>query len=282
MTTQTTPPTATVAQGGLTTYDVWRQSPSKTGGSEPDLIAVEVPIALQFNGISHAALLATPLDLEDLAVGFAFTEGIISSASEIYDVQIHSGPQGHIVDIEIASACLHRLKQRRRQLAGRTGCGLCGLESLNEVRRELDPVATPPERVTSNAVFNALDQLRARQPLHQQSGATHAAGLALANGDIEVVREDVGRHNALDKLIGHLLRSDELSQAQQKMVVVSSRASFEMVQKTAAANIPTLIAVSAPTSFAIDLASELNLLLIGFGRSHQFSVYSHPHRLQPL
>lgn len=278
MTTQTLPSISDIEEG-LTTHQVWRQSPAQRGTSEPDLIAVEVPVALQFNGINHAVLLATPLDLEDLAVGFAFTEGIINSADDVYDIDVESGPEGHVIHIEIASACLHRLKQRRRQLAGRTGCGLCGLESLSEVRRKLDPVATPTDLVQTEAVFAALEQLRTRQPLHQQSGATHAAGLAHANGDIQIVREDVGRHNALDKLIGHMLRTGSLQHAQQHMVVVSSRASFEMVQKTAAAGIATLVAVSAPTSFAIRLATELNLLLIGFGRAHQFSAYSHTHRL---
>lgn len=280
MTTQTLLPPVNTLSGGLTTHHVWRQSSTAAGASEPDTVAVESPVALQFNGISHAVLLATPLDLEDLAVGFAFTEGIINSASDVYDVVIQNSPQGHVVDIEIASACLHKLKKRRRQLAGRTGCGLCGLESLNEVRRELAPVATPLATVHSDAVFKALTQLRDLQPLHQQSGATHAAALAQLTGDIQLVREDVGRHNALDKLIGYLLRTGELDQAQQSMVVVSSRASFEMVQKTAAAKIATLIAVSAPTSLAINVAAELNLLLIGFGRSHQFSAYSHPNRLQ--
>ncbi|MCQ9617200.1 formate dehydrogenase accessory sulfurtransferase FdhD [Paenalcaligenes niemegkensis] len=264
---------------GLAKREVWRHEPLKTGVAELDLIAVEAPIALQFNGISHAVLLATPQDLEDLAVGFAFTEGIVRDASDIYDVQVHESEQGHIVDIEIASACLQRLKQRRRQLAGRTGCGLCGLESLEEVRRDLPPVATPTAQARADAVFIALEQLRGLQPLHQQTGATHAAGLAQADGTIKVVREDVGRHNALDKLIGHLMRTDGLQHAQEQMIVVSSRASFEMVQKTAAAKVPTLVAVSAPTSFAINLATELNLLLVGFGRAHQFSAYSHPHRL---
>lgn len=253
---------------------VWRQKRQASVTSEPDQLANEVPVALQYNGISHAVLLATPTFLEDLAIGFSFTEGIIRSSSDIYDINVQYDERGYSVDIEIASACLNQLKQRRRQLAGRTGCGLCGLESLNEVRRDLPMVAAPTQPYHRDAIFTALDQLRDKQPLHQITGATHAAGWSTIAGDIQVVREDVGRHNALDKLIGHLLVQN--TPAQNGMIVVSSRASFEMVQKTASLGVPILIAVSAPTSYAIKVAKELGLLLIAFGREKQFSAYSHP------
>lgn len=264
----------TELESGHSQRVVWRQKRQSTPQSEPDELANEVPVALQYNGISHAVLLATPTFLEDLAVGFSFTEGIIRQASDIYDIQIEHDERGYSLNIEIASACLNQLKQRRRQLAGRTGCGLCGLESLNEVRRELPTVPAPNQAYTSQAIFNALDQLRDQQPLHQITGATHAAGWTNHNGDILVVREDVGRHNALDKLIGHLLRQHIALDT--GMVVVSSRASFEMVQKTATLGIAILIAVSAPTSYAIQVAEELGLLLVAFGREKQFSAYSHP------
>ena len=265
---------ATELANGHTERTVWRQKRHTVAISEPDQLANEVPVALQYNGISHAVLLATPTFLEDLAVGFSFTEGIIRSSSDIYDIQIQQDERGYSLDIEIASACLNQLKQRRRQLAGRTGCGLCGLESLNEVRRELPPVNAPHTLYEQNAIFSALDQLRDQQPLHQITGATHAAGWTTTAGDIQVVREDVGRHNALDKLIGHLLIQN--TPAHQGMIVVSSRASFEMVQKTATLGVPILIAVSAPTSYAIQVAQELGLLLIAFGREKQFSAYTHP------
>lgn len=253
---------------------VWRQKRHTTAISEPDQLANEIPVALQYNGISHAVLLATPTFLEDLAIGFSFTEGIIRTRSDIYDIDVQHDERGYSVDIEIASACLNQLKSRRRQLAGRTGCGLCGLESLNEVRRDLPVVSTPEQLYHRDAIFTALDQLRDQQPLHQITGATHAAGWTTNAGNIQVVREDVGRHNALDKLIGHLLVQN--TPAQNGMIVVSSRASFEMVQKTATLGVPILIAVSAPTSYAIKVAEELGLLLIAFGREKQFSAYSHP------
>ena len=253
---------------------VWRQPRDAQRLEQDDTLATEVPVALQYNGISHAVLLATPTFLEDLAVGFSFTEGIIRDVSDVYDIHIEQDQRGYSIDIEIASACLQQLKQRRRQLAGRTGCGLCGLESLNEVRRELPPVNTPRTLYEQNAIFSALDQLRDQQPLHQITGATHGAGWADQHGAIQVVREDVGRHNALDKLIGQLLQ--QKADTSEGMVVVSSRASFEMVQKTATLGVPILVAVSAPTSYAVQVADELNLMLVAFGRSKQFSVYSHP------
>ncbi|HHU93783.1 MAG TPA: formate dehydrogenase accessory sulfurtransferase FdhD [Alcaligenaceae bacterium] len=253
---------------------VWRQPRDAQRLEQDDTLATEVPVALQYNGISHAVLLATPTFLEDLAVGFSFTEGIIRDVSDVYDIHIEQDQRGYSIDIEIASACLQQLKQRRRQLAGRTGCGLCGLESLNEVRRELPPVNAPRTLYEQNAIFSALDQLRDQQPLHQITGATHGAGWADQHGAIQVVREDVGRHNALDKLIGQLLQ--QKTDTSEGMVVVSSRASFEMVQKTATLGVPILVAVSAPTSYAVQVADELNLMLVAFGRSKQFSVYSHP------
>lgn len=268
----------TALSAGQSTRTVWRQKRHGLSVAEDDQLATEVPIALQYNGISHAVLLATPTFLEDLAIGFSFTEGIIRSADDIYDVVIDQDERGYVLNIEIASACLNQLKQRRRQLAGRTGCGLCGLESLNEVRRDLAPVAPPVQPYSATAIFNALDQLRHRQPLHQVTGATHAAGWADLNGVIQVVREDVGRHNALDKLIGHLLTHN--TAVEKGLVVVSSRASFEMVQKTAALGASVLVAVSAPTTYAIQVADELGLLLVAFGREKQFSAYSHPEFLQ--
>lgn len=267
-------------QAGQTEHVVYRKLRDATQLiSQTDVIATEVPIALQYNGISHAVLLATPCDLEDLAYGFSYTEGIIRNAADIYDVQIHSSQAGYLVDIEIASACLHQLKARRRQLAGRTGCGLCGLESLDEVRRDLTPVSPPDDLFHSSAIFHALDQLKSQQPLHQNTGATHAAGWSTPDGQLQWIREDVGRHNALDKLIGHLLRTNQ--HRRPGMIVISSRASFEMVQKTAALGCPILIAVSAPTSYAVHIAQELNIMLIAFGREHKFSAYSHPQYLNP-
>jgi len=249
------------------------------GCAETDLIASEIPVALEFNGISHATLLATPCDLEDLAYGFSYTEGIIRSARDIYGMDVMEKPSGIVMQVEIASARLHELKLRRRNLAGRSGCGLCGLESLDEVRRKLPALPAPPECFSPAAITRAAGELLSRQALHQATGATHAAGWADKEGAIQQVREDVGRHNALDKLIGHMLRNAVPPQG--GLAMISSRASFEMVQKTAAAGISALVAVSAPTSYALQIAHELNVMLACFARDRNFTVYSHPEYLGP-
>lgn len=246
--------------------------------SESDQIAVELPVALEYNGISHAVMLASPIDLEDLAYGFSYTEGIIRKAGDIYDIDVAPSGEGVVVSVRIASACVQQLKLRRRQLAGRTGCGLCGIESLTEVRRALAPVRRQREPLVYPAILEAASELFARQSLHQATGATHAAGWADSQGAIQCVREDVGRHNALDKLIGHMLRMD--IDPEDGLAMISSRASFEMIQKAAAAGISIVAAVSAPTSYAIGVAQELNVLLAGFVRDKNFTVYTHPEHLK--
>lgn len=272
--TDVVPPTA-----GHSQHDVLRSGRHMAGYTELDELAQETPIALEYNGVAHATLLATPTDLQDLAVGFSFTEGIIRKAGDLYDIDIVDTPKGLIIQATIASACLSQLKARRRNLAGRTGCGLCGIESLDEVRRILPAVAPRPAGHSRAALIRAVEQLATQQPLHRLTGATHAAGWAGSSGDILHVREDVGRHNALDKLIGHLLRLSV--DTTDGIAVISSRASFEMVQKAAAAGISALIAVSAPTTYAVALANELNVLLAGFARKQRFTVYSHPEFLGP-
>ena len=246
---------------------------------ESDEIAIEVPIALEYNGLSHAVMLASPCDLEDLAYGFSFTEGIIRKASDIYDIDIIEQEQGIVLRLDIASACVQQLKLRRRQIAGRTGCGLCGLDSLSEVRRPLAPVVRTAAPLHYDAMLAAARNLFNRQSLHQVTGATHAAGWADNTGKILTVREDVGRHNALDKLIGAMLRTEV--DPNTGLVMISSRASFEMVQKAAAAGISIIAAVSAPTSYAIRVADELNVLLAGFVRDTRFTLYSHAQHLSP-
>lgn len=263
---------------GRRSHQVLRSSPHAVVLSESDELAQEVAVALEYNGISYAALLATPCDLADLAYGFSFTEGIIRSAHDIYDLDIVEYPGGIVVQATIASACLNQLKRRRRALAGRTGCGLCGIESLDEVRRNVPALTPRPGLISHAAISRAVEQLRALQPLHLATGATHAAGWANLLGDIGQVREDVGRHNALDKLIGHLLRRS--TDTTQGIAVISSRASFEMVQKAAAAHMPAVVAVSAPTTYAVQIASELNVLLAGFARNKLFTIYAHPEYLR--
>ncbi|MFT0850217.1 formate dehydrogenase accessory sulfurtransferase FdhD [Achromobacter sp. F4_2707] len=248
-------------------------------GPEPDWLAQETPLALEYNGISHATVLATPCDLEDLALGFSLTEGILRSPSDLHDMDIVESSQGYIAQLTIASACFSQLKQRRRTLAGRTGCGLCGLESLDDVVRPLPPVAGPAQPIEPSAILRAMDALKRVQPLHQQTGATHAAAWADLSGEILHVREDVGRHNALDKLIGVLMQRRSPHDTSCGFALITSRASFEMVQKTASVGIPAVVAVSAPTHYAVQTAEELGVMLIGFARQRDFTVYTHSHYL---
>lgn len=245
---------------------------------EEDVLAEETPVALEYNGIAYATMLATPADLADFAFGFSLTEGIVEEPGEIYEFEIEASQAGVLVRLEIASERFAHLKARRRALSGRTGCGLCGIESLAEVLR---PVPGVPQGggVPLVAVLAAMHAMRRRQPLHEATGATHAAALAAADGSILLVREDVGRHNALDKAIGAAARAGLLRTGTVAMVLMSSRASFELVQKTAVAGIGVLAAVSAPTALAVRLAEEAGITLLGFVRGEEATVYSRPQRL---
>ncbi|MFA7391653.1 MAG: formate dehydrogenase accessory sulfurtransferase FdhD [Pigmentiphaga sp.] len=269
------PAMASDANGSAVTAEVRRW---RAGGWQPaidDRIANETPVALEFNGIAYATMLATPADLEDFARGFALTEGLVERPSEIYGVDARDTPEGIVVEVEIATARAVALRERRRAMAGRTGCGLCGVESLPQVMRPVAAVADPPQ-VALAAVFAAQAAMAERQSLHRQTGATHAAGLATLAGELLCVREDVGRHNALDKLIGATA-----GRVEPGLVVVSSRASFEMVQKTLAAGHVLLAAVSAPTSLACRMAAQHRLILLGFVRGESATVYAGAERLLP-
>lgn len=255
--------------------------------TEQDCVAQEVPIAMSFNGISHAVMLATPLDLEDFARGFSLTEGIVEDANQIYGIDVIPTELGIRVEIEIASACFMSLKDKRRNLTGRTGCGLCGTERLSDVLRPLKPVRAR-QAISHHAINHALQVLPNAQPIQSVTGATHAAAWFNVSGERECVREDVGRHNALDKLIGagvaleralnarSLLASQAGARwrAKEGFLVVTSRASMEMVQKTISAGFSVLVAVSAPTQLAIDLAQRHGVSLVGFARQGKWSIYS--------
>ena len=247
-----------------------RISGDKAVASLENLIE-EVPVALVYNGVSHAVMLASPADLEDFALGFSLSEGILTAPDELYDCEVVSTAEGIEVRLEIAAGRMFGLRARRRSLAGRTGCGLCGVESLRAAVRQPAPVA-PRAPLPAAAIQRALSALPASQPLHRATGAAHAAGWASNDGQLQWVREDVGRHNALDKLIGALARNYVVPAS--GFVVVTSRASYEMVQKTAAAGIGLLAAISAPTAFAARLAEAANVTLVGLARPGRLTGYS--------
>jgi FdhD protein len=235
-----------------------------------DWVAEEVPVALEYNGISHAVMLATPLDLEDFALGFSLAEGLIDGRADLRDLEIAPAAGGLVLRLTISARCEMRLKQRRRNLAGRTGCGLCGQDSLEGVLRVPPRVLAPT--VAPAALARAMRELAAAQPLQQRSGGLHAAAWCAPDGHLHLLREDVGRHNALDKLIGALVRGGSDTRA--GFVAVTSRASYEMVQKAAQAGIGLLAAVSAPTHLAIRTAQDCGLTLAGFVREGRATVYA--------
>lgn len=235
-----------------------------------DSLSDEVPVALVYNGISQVVLMATPQDLPELALGFSLTEGILSSVSQLYDLEIEQTSTGILVNMEIASEALLRLKGRRRHLSGRTGCGLCGLESLEAVKPVITPVIARPS-VSVAHIVAALKAFSSLQPLRAKTGSVHGAAKVSAGGQIEALFEDVGRHNALDKLFGCGARAGW--NWSEGFVLVSSRASYEMVVKSAVMGVGCLVAVSAPTALAVQLAQEAGMTLIGFAKPQQQVVY---------
>lgn len=242
-----------------------------------DEVIEEVPIALVYNGISQAVMLASPADLEDFALGFSLGEGILAHRRELYDLEVRNTCHGISVEMKIAPQRFLALKERRRNLAGRTGCGLCGVESLTDVVRHPETLPADGHYPDLAAIDESLRQLPDWQNLHRRTGSAHAAAWADLHGNILCCREDVGRHNALDKLIGALARGEQPRPP--GFALISSRASYEMVQKAANAGISTLVAISAPTALAIRQAEAVGLLLIGFARQGQLVAYSQQERL---
>ncbi|MDE1474537.1 formate dehydrogenase accessory sulfurtransferase FdhD [Xenorhabdus bovienii] len=251
------------------------QQKNHLNSPKPDWVAEEVPIALVYNGISHVVMMASPKDLDHFAMGFSLSESIITSPQEIHGIDTviscHGGIELHI---ELSSRRFTELKERRRNMAGRTGCGICGTEQIAEIFRPM-----PPLPFTQTFSLDYLDQALAQLPRLQEIGAatgcTHAAGWIDAKGVLLGGSEDVGRHVALDKLLGMRAKTGW----QQGAVLVSSRASYEMVQKSAMCGVEILFAVSAATSLAIEVAEKCNLTLVGFCKPGRATVYTHPRRL---
>ena len=246
--------------------------------SHAEPVAEEVPVAMIYNGLSHVVMMASPTDLEDFALGFSLTEGIIESKSEFTDCEISRAGEGVEARIEISARAFFRLKEHRRALQGRTGCGLCGVESLEQVLRDL-PKLNSELRVSPRAIHRALDALPALQGLNRITHALHAAAFCTPEGEIVGVREDVGRHNAFDKLIGTLAKDG--FDTGSGFAVITSRCSFEMAQKAVSAGIPILAAVSAPTHLAIKLAASYDLTLLALARSDSMKLFTGTRRIQP-
>lgn len=255
-------------------YDVWR-GPSHQ--RKEDSVAEEVPVVLVYNTIPHVVMLTTPLNLEDFALGFSLTEGIIQHPAEMQSVRVVQRSKGIEVRIGIPEQRCESMHDKGRNMTGRTGCGLCGATSLEQAIRRPKPVGAGLP-LDAEKLAQALRDMPNKQTLNQKTGAVHAAAWLDPTRGITAVREDVGRHNALDKLIGALAKTN--CNFNEGWLLVTSRASFEMVQKAASVGITLLAAISAPTGLAIQLAEECGLTLIGFARNENHVIYTHPHRLQ--
>ncbi|MBM7016570.1 formate dehydrogenase accessory sulfurtransferase FdhD [Enterobacter cloacae] len=265
---------ASTLPAGIVELSVHR--PPHISDATPDFLAEEVPVALVYNGISHVVMMASPKDLELFAIGFSLSEGIIAHPQEIYGMDVVPACNGLEVQIELSSRRFMGLKERRRALAGRTGCGVCGVEQLNDIGKPIVPL---PFTQTFNLAHldRALEHLNDVQPIGQLSGCTHAAAWVLPSGNIAGGHEDVGRHVALDKLLGRRARENNVWQ--QGAALVSSRASYEMVQKSAMCGVEILFAVSAATTLAVEVAERCNLTLVGFCKPGRATIYTHPQRL---
>ena len=241
-----------------------------------DEVACEIPVALHYNDQPFAVLMATPSDLADLALGFSLSEALIRKASELQIDGIDESVDGIAICMRIPDARHAVLADRQRKLPGYGSCGVCGSASIESVLRAPPRIASEL-RIEEAALHRALAALHQRQPLNAATGATHAAGFSDRDGTLLLVREDVGRHNALDKLIGAM--ASARIDAGDGFAIVTSRASYELAMKTAQVGIPLLAAISAPTTLAIALADSARLCLVGFARDSQCAVYAHPERL---
>jgi FdhD protein len=237
-------------------------------------IAEETPVAFRYDGFSHAVMMATPDDLEDFAMGFSRSEGIIEKPSDLRSIAVHNSNDGITLDISLDGNSLHRyLAGRRvRQLRGHTSCGLCGVEDLHDVRRPAINVV-PAIAPGANAIVSALESLRARQPLSRDTRGAHASAWVTLEGALCTVREDVGRHNSLDKLIGALLRSENPIEG---FCLITSRCSFEMVQKAVTAGFATLVSAGMPTALAVRYAAAARLRLYSLSRQGEPLQFTSP------
>lgn len=240
------------------------------------VVAVEAPVAIEVNGLGYAVMMATPADLVDFGTGFAFSEGLVTNSADIIDVEPIEVEQGWLLRMRIAERCFAAVRDRIRHRVTDSGCGLCGLENLEQALRPLGRIDAIPD-ARAPAIFTALLALQEHQLLGQATGAVHAAALCDRKGNILCVREDVGRHNSFDKLIGAAKRG-QLSLGK-GFVLLSSRCSYELVEKAALAGVPMLVTISAPTTLAVERSKACGLTLISLARADAMLVMNDPHEI---
>lgn len=266
---------------GLQSRAIIEQRSNHSQSEIIDQIAQEVPIAFAYNGQSHAVMMASPLNLHDFAVGFSLTERVIDAPEQIKHIEINqANPKSHhggyAINLQIPPELIERIRQQRRQISGRSGCGICGISDLAAAIPKLTPLLAR-SKPNHDVIAKALDNFGHNQNLQRLSGATHAAALYDQDGELLDLREDIGRHNALDKLIGARLAQyapgASAGISNNDFIVMSSRASHELINKTAIAGAGSLVCISAATSLAIDIAEKLKLNLIGFVRNERQLVY---------
>jgi FdhD protein len=252
-----------------------RRTTGMTAGNR--MVPEETPVAFSFAGTTHAVMMASPADFEDFALGFSLTEGIVASPDEIEAIDVEDHGAGIDIQIRLKDQANTRFEARRRRLAGPVGCGLCGIESIEEAMRAVNGVGASALTLSAADIVKSAKLLSKVQPLHTETGAVHAAGFYVPDKGIIAAREDVGRHNAIDKLAGALAKKGV--DGSHGAVVVTSRVSVEMVQKTAAIRASFIIAVSAPTALAIRTAQEAGMTLVALVRGEDFDVFTHPERI---
>jgi FdhD protein len=262
--------------GTETPVPAQRLSPDGSIEARQRIVPAETPVAISVLGIGYAVMMATPSDLEDFAFGFARSERLIDAAADVTGIEVRAEENGILLGIELVPARHERVLRRVRHRVGESSCGLCGIENLDQALRPL-PILSAPAAIAPAAIFRALEAIRAHQPLNAETGAVHAAAWCDAKGEVIAAREDVGRHNAFDKLVGHCLREGREMSA--GFVLLTARCSYELVEKAALAGVPLLVTISAPTSLAIERAAEAGLTLVALARPDSVLVMTDPHGL---
>ncbi|MBN4046450.1 formate dehydrogenase accessory sulfurtransferase FdhD [bacterium AH-315-P15] len=256
-----------------TSHPVIKLTREASSASARELVS-EVPVSLTFNGVAHVVMMMSPRDLEDFALGFSLTEQIIKRPGDLENLEVRPVEDGILIQATIPKAQHHHLLEGRRNMVGQTGCGICGVVELEHAIRPVPQLNARP-KASQQALFKSLQSIAALQELNQATGAAHAAALVSDKGQIITLREDVGRHNALDKLIGHIHRNH--LPPDEGFVLLTSRCSHELVQKAIILGTPLLVAISAPTSLAIELAIKSGLTLVALARPDAMLCFNDPH-----